>query len=159
MCPWGLLAWRGIAGGLVLWRMFLFVISFVTVGRWVIGRPLNGSRWSLLKLFLWYFLGFLVLVLPSVHSAHWQQGRGLRVLRMNCSLHEFEFRLCLRVVLGWFSRFADRVCVRLAELWLRPVASCCTFDHGWVVCPSHLVFVPIGLYSVYGFCLMRCPCP
>ena len=46
-----------------------FVLSFVTVGHWVIGRPLNGSCWSLLELVLWCFLGFLVLVLPTVHSA------------------------------------------------------------------------------------------
>ena len=46
-----------------------FVVSFVTVGLWVIERPLNGSCWSLLELFLLGFSGFLVLVLPTVHSA------------------------------------------------------------------------------------------
>ena len=67
--PWvylsllGLLAW-GIAGGLGLPRggitavhvaedlLCCLVLSFVTVGHWVIGRPLNGSCWSLVELFL-----------------------------------------------------------------------------------------------------------
>ena len=75
------------------------VISFVTVGRWVIGRPRNGSKGDLLELPLYRLLGFLVLALPMVHSAQGQPGRGLRVLGTNCSLHESEFRLCPEVVL------------------------------------------------------------
>ena len=59
--------------------------------------------------------------------------------------------------MGWFPRFADRDRARLAEVWLRPVASCRTFDHGWVVCPGLSVFVPIGLYAIYGCRLMRLP--
>ena len=62
----------GVGASLVDWccgGCLSFVLSFVTVGRWVIGRPLNGSRWSLLELFLWGFLGFLVLVLLTVHFA------------------------------------------------------------------------------------------
>ena len=47
----------------------LFVLSFVAVGHWVIGRPLDGSCWSLLELRLWCFQGFLVPVLPTGHSA------------------------------------------------------------------------------------------
>ena len=45
------------------------VLSFVTVGHWVIGRPRNGSGGGLLELLLWRFLGFPVLTLPMVHSA------------------------------------------------------------------------------------------
>ena len=36
------------------------VLSFVTVGQWVIGRPRNRSGGSLLELPLYRFLGFLV---------------------------------------------------------------------------------------------------
>ena len=57
--PWGQLAWGGVAGGLVLWRMFVFVVSFVAVGHWAIGRPLNGSCWNLIELFNGAFQGFL----------------------------------------------------------------------------------------------------
>ena len=57
-----------------------------------------------MKLLLYRFLGFLVLALLTVHSAQRQQGRGLRVLGTNCSLHESEFRLCPKVVLDWFLR-------------------------------------------------------
>ena len=96
-------------------------------------------------------------MLPLVHSAQWQQGRGLRVLVTNCSLHEYEFRLCPEVVLGWFLGSANLDYARLAEVWLRPMASCRTFDHGWVVCPGHSVFMPIGLYSVYGAALCGTP--
>ena len=42
------------------------VLSFVTVGRWVIGRPKNGSGGGLLELPLYRFLGFLVLALPII---------------------------------------------------------------------------------------------
>ena len=45
------------------------VLSFVTVGRWVIGRPRNESGGGLLELLLYRFLGFLVLALLTVHSA------------------------------------------------------------------------------------------
>ena len=45
------------------------VLSFVTVGYWVIGRPSNGSIGGLLKLPLYCLLGFLALALPMVHSA------------------------------------------------------------------------------------------
>ena len=91
------------------------VLSFVTVGHWVIGRPRNGSRGGLLELLLCRFLGSLVLALLKIHSAQWQQGRALRVLGTNCSLHESEFRLCPEVVLDWFPRFADQGCARLAD--------------------------------------------
>ena len=91
------------------------VLSFVTVGRWVIGRPRNGSGGGLLELPLYHLLGFLVLTLPMVHSAQRQQGRGLRVLGANCSLHESEFRLCPEVVLSRFPRFADQGCAQLAD--------------------------------------------
>ena len=62
--PLGLLAWGGVAGGLGVTprrphrcpccggSSLLFVLSFVTVGRWVIGRPLNGSCCSLRELVL-----------------------------------------------------------------------------------------------------------
>ena len=59
--------------------------------------------------------------------------------------------------MDWFPRVADRECAWLAEVWLRPVASCRTFGYGWVVCPGLSVFVPIGLLAVYGFRLMRVP--
>ena len=91
------------------------VLSFVTVGRWVIGRPRNGSGGGLLELPLYYLLGFLVLTLPVVHSAQRQQGRVLRVLGTNCSLHESEFRLCPEVVMRRFPRFADQGCARLGD--------------------------------------------
>ena len=78
---------------------------------------------------------------------------------MNCSLRESEFRFFPRVVLGWFLRSADWDCARLAEVWLRLVALCRTFDHGWVVCSGLSVFMPIGLHSVYGYRIMRYPCP
>ena len=45
------------------------VLSFVTVGHWVIGRPRNGSRGGLFELLLCRFLGLLVLALLTVHSA------------------------------------------------------------------------------------------
>ena len=45
------------------------VLSFVAVGRSVIGGPRNGSRGGLLELLLYRFLGFLVLALLTVHSA------------------------------------------------------------------------------------------
>ena len=45
------------------------VLSFVTVGCWVIGRPRNGSRGGLLELPLYRLLEFLILALPTVHSA------------------------------------------------------------------------------------------
>ena len=45
------------------------VLSFVTVGRWVIGRPSNGSGGGLLELPLYRLLEFLVLALLMVHSA------------------------------------------------------------------------------------------
>ena len=106
------------------------VLSFVTVGHWVIGRPRNGSGGGLLELLLYRFLGVLVLALLTVHSAQRQQGRGLRVLGTNCSLHESEFRLCPEVVLDWFPRFADPGCARLADSGLRPMALRRTFDHG-----------------------------
>ena len=61
------------------------------------------------------------------------------------------------MVLGWFPRFADRDCAWLAEVWLRPIAWWRTFDRGWVVYPGLSVFVPIGLYAIYGFRLMRVP--
>ena len=124
------------------------VLSFVTVGHWVIGRPSNGSRGGLLELPLYRFLGFLVLALPMVHSAQRQQGGGLRVLGTNCSPHQSEFRLCPQVVLDLFPRFADHRCARLADSWLRPMALCRTFDHGWVVCPDLSVLVPIDLHAV-----------
>ena len=89
-------------------------------------------------------------MLLTVHSAQWQQGRGLRVLGTNCSLHESEFRLCPKGVSGWSPRFADRLCARLAGSGLRPWALCRTFDHGWVVCPDLSVFVLIGLHAVYS---------
>ena len=69
---------------------------------------------------------------------------------MNCSLHESKLKLCPKVVLDWFPRFADRGCARLADSGLRPLAMCRTFDHGCVVCPSPSVFVPIGLHAVYS---------
>ena len=83
-----------------------------------------------------------------VHSAQRKQGGGLRVLGTNCSLHESEFRLCPEVVLDWFPRFAGHGCARLSDYWLRPLALCRTFDHGWVVCRSLSVLVPIGLHAV-----------
>ena len=61
------------------------------------------------------------------------------------------------MVLGWFPRFADRECARLTELWLRPVASCRTFDHGWVVYLGLSVFIPIGLCSINGSALCGTP--
>ena len=91
------------------------VLSFVTFGRWVIGRPRNGSGGGLLELPLYCFLRFLVLALPMVHSAQRQQGGGLRVLGTNCPQHESEFRLCPEVVLDWFPRFPDYGCARLAD--------------------------------------------
>ena len=63
------------------------VLSFVTVGHWVIGRPPNRSGESFFELLLYRFLVFCVLVLPTVHSAQSQQGRGLRFLGTKCSLH------------------------------------------------------------------------
>ena len=126
------------------------ILSFVPVGRWVIGRPRNGSVGGLLELLLFRFLGFPVLTLPMVHSAQRQQGRGLRVLGKNSSLHESEFRLCPEGMLDWFSRVADQVCARLADSCLRPLALCRTFDRGWVVCPGLSVLVPIGLHAVYS---------
>ena len=45
------------------------VLSFVTVGHWVIGRPRNGSRGGQLELLLCRFLKFLVLTLLTAHSA------------------------------------------------------------------------------------------
>ena len=124
------------------------VLSFVTVGHWVIGRPRNGSGGGQLKLSLYRFLGFLVMALPMVHSAQRQQGGGLRVLGTNCSLHESEFRLYPEVVLDWFPRFADQGCARLTDSWLWPMALCRTFGHGGVVCPCLSVLVPIGLHAV-----------
>ena len=111
---------RVIPGGLYSSRCWggspLFpVLSLVAVGHWVIGRPRNGSRGGLLELLQCRFLEFLVLTLPMVHSAQRQQGRGLRVLGTNCSLHESEFRLCPGVVLDRFPRFADQECARLAD--------------------------------------------
>ena len=47
-----------------------------------------------------------------------------------------------------FPRFADWWCARLADSWLRPMALCRTFGHGWVVYPGLSVFVPIGLHTV-----------
>ena len=91
------------------------VLSFVTVGRWLIGRPRNGSGGGLLELLLYRLLRFLILTLSMVHSAQRQQGRGLRVLGTNCSLHESEFRLGPEVVLDLFPRFADLGCARLAD--------------------------------------------
>ena len=76
-------------------------LSFVTVGRWIMGRPQNGSGGSQLELLLHQCLGFPVLALPTVHSAQRQQGCGLRVLGMNFSLHESGFRLRPEVVLDW----------------------------------------------------------
>ena len=120
------------------------VLSFVSVGCWTIGRPQSGCGGGLLELLLYFLSGFLVLALPTVHSAQWQQGRGLRILEMNCSLHESEFRLCPEVVFDWLSRFADQWCARLAKSRLRSMALCRTFDHGWVMCPGLSVFVLIG---------------
>ena len=124
------------------------VVSFVTVGHWVIGRPRNGSGEGLLELPLFRFLGFLVLAIPMVYSAQRQQGSGLKVLGTNCSLHESEFRLCPEVVLDYFPRFADQECARLTDSWLRPMALCHTVDHGWVVCQGLLVLVPIGVHAI-----------
>ena len=93
----------------------LAVLSFVTVGHWVIRRPHNGSGRGLLELLLCRSLEFVVLALPMVHSAHLQQGRALRVLGMNCLLHQSEFRICPKVVLDSLFRFADGWCARLAE--------------------------------------------
>ena len=45
------------------------VLSFVTVGHWIIGRPRNGSVGCLLELPLCHLLEFLVLTLLRVHSA------------------------------------------------------------------------------------------
>ena len=45
------------------------VLSFVTVGRWVIGKLRNGPGRGLLELLLCRFLGFLVPALLTVHSA------------------------------------------------------------------------------------------
>ena len=59
--------------------------------------------------------------------------------------------------MGWFPWSADWECARLAEVWLKPVALCRTFNHGWVVCPGHSVFVPIGLHSVTGTALCGTP--
>ena len=56
--------WTGVEGDVLI-----VCFSFVTVGRWVLGRPLNGVCWSLLELFLWCSPRFLVLVLPTVYSA------------------------------------------------------------------------------------------
>ena len=67
---------------------------------------------------------------------------------MNCSLHESEFRLCPEVVLDWSPRFAGKRCARFADSWLGPMALCRTFGHGWVVCPSLSVLVPIGLHAI-----------
>ena len=81
LSPLGLRAWEGVAGGLGSPRgnftavhvvedfLCYLVLCFITVSHWVIGRPPNGSCWSLLELFLWCFLGFLVLVLPMIYSA------------------------------------------------------------------------------------------
>ena len=129
LCPQALVAWGGIAAGGGLCRVgslcgvreclggpSLFpVLPFVTVGRWVIGRPRNGSEEVCLSCLCIACWGFLVLTLLTVHSAQRQQGRGLRVLGTNCSLHESEFRLCPEVVLDWFPRFADQRCARLAD--------------------------------------------
>ena len=73
LCPQALVEWRGITGGGDLYWVGslqgvceclggspLFpILSFVTVGHWVIGRPRNGSRGGLLQLLLYRFLGFL----------------------------------------------------------------------------------------------------
>ena len=62
---WGAHCWkRVIPGGLYSSRCCrgspLFpVLSFVAVGRWVIGRPRNGSGGGLLELLLYRFRGFL----------------------------------------------------------------------------------------------------
>ena len=50
--------------------------------------------------------------------------------------------------MDWFPRFADQECAWLADSWLRPMALCCTFDYGCVVCLSLSVLVPIGLHAV-----------
>ena len=50
--------------------------------------------------------------------------------------------------MDWFARFAGQGGARLANSWLRPVALCRTFDHGWVVCPGLSLLVPIGLHAV-----------
>ena len=51
-------------------------------------------------------------------------------------------------MLDWCPRFADHECARLADSWLRPMALCRTFGHGWVVCLSLSVLMPIGLHAV-----------
>ena len=45
------------------------VLSFVTVGHWVIRRPQNGSEEGLLKLLLYRSPEFVTLARPTVHSA------------------------------------------------------------------------------------------
>ena len=45
------------------------ILSLVTVGHWVIGRPRNGSRGGQLELLLCRSLEFLVLTLLTDHSA------------------------------------------------------------------------------------------
>ena len=44
------------------------VLSFVIVGRWVIGRLRNGPVGGLLEPLLCLFVGFIVLTLLTVHS-------------------------------------------------------------------------------------------
>ena len=111
------------------------VLSSVTVGHWVIGRPRNKSVGGLLELPLCRSLEFLVLALPIVHSPHLQQGRGLRVLGTKCPLHESEFRLFPEVVSDWFPQFANWLCALLADSWLRRLALRRTFDCGWLGSP------------------------
>ena len=50
--------------------------------------------------------------------------------------------------MDWSPRFAGKRCARLADSWLWPMALCRTFGHGWVVCPSLSVLVPIGLHAI-----------
>ena len=110
----------------------------------------------MLELLLYRFLGFLVLALLTVHSAQWQEGRGLKVLGTNGPIHASEFRLCPKGVSVWFPWLSDQVCARLADSWLQPVALCRTFDHGCVVCPSLSTFVPIDLHAdLFPGCLKQ----
>ena len=173
---WGAHCWkRVILGGLYSSRCCggspLFpVLSFVTVGHWVIERPRNGSGGGLLELLLSRFQGFLVLALLTVHSAQRQQGRGLRVLGTNCSLHQSEFRLCPKVVLDWFLGLPVRSVLGLPILgyghwlcavplimagWCAPVSRCSCR----LACMPHIPQLPYaaGFTVSVGFILAPLP--
>ena len=84
--------------------------------------PQSELDGGLLELLPCPYLSFLVAALPTVHSEQCQWGCRLRALETNSTLQEFEFRLCVEVVLCWLIRFA--------HTWCRSLALCRTFYHG-----------------------------